>query len=119
MNLAGIVTLIFLMAGCGTTVQSGRTVRPMSEDESPKDVESAMGAVVGSVTGQPVGSKDLRNLGQQVRTDKEAQSAIESITGVVNDPAAMGKYCPVDGERYSGKFEVCPKHNVPLKYIEE
>ena len=78
-----------------------------------------MGKVVGAVTGKEAGQKDLRQLSNEIRHDKEAQSAVESINSVLNGSTAGVKYCPIDGERYSSKFEVCPKHHVPLKTLEE
>jgi hypothetical protein len=100
---------IILISGCGTTGQKA----PSPEDKA------AMQEVVGSVTGQKTSEADLHKLGQQIRNDKDAQSAVESITGAMNDSASQIKYCPVDGERYSAQFSVCPKHNVPLKNLEE
>ena len=114
-----VIGFVMFAAGCGTTGQNGQAVRPMSATESPKDVESAMGAVVGSVTGQPVEREDLLKLGEQIRDDKDAQSAVGSITGAVGDAATAGKYCPVDGERYSAQFTECPTHKALLKNIEE
>ena len=114
-----IFFLIIFIGSCSAIDQNKNIVSPQAPRESQKEVGSAMGAVVGSVTGKETSEEDLRKLDQQIRHDKKAQSAVESIAGAMSDPAAAGKYCPVDGERYSAKFEKCPKHDVLLKNIEE
>ena len=119
MRRGRVLFLIIFLGSCSTIGQNKNTVDPQAPRESQKEVGSAMGAVVSSVTGKETSEEDLRKLDQQIRHDKEAQSAVESITGTMSDPAAVGKYCPVDGERYSAKFERCPKHHVLLKNIEE
>ena len=114
-----LIFLVFFICSCSTTGQNKNASNAVGPGESSKEAESAMAAVVGSVTGKEANEQDLKKLGQQIRHDKEAQSAVESITGAMSDPSAAGKYCPVDGERYSSKFEKCPKHGILLKNIEE
>lgn len=117
MNFLRFIFMTLLLAGCASTKHDARGV--VSPSETPQEVESAMGTVVGAVTGTKASEEDLHKLEDQIRHDKEAQSAVESITQGMTDPSAMGKYCPVDGERYSAKFEKCPQHDVLLKNIEE
>lgn len=119
MHRGWVLILIIFVGSCGTAAKNENVSNPQNQAESPQEVGSAMGAVVGSVTGKETSEQDLRKLEQQIRHDNEAQSAVESITGAMSGSAAAGKYCPVDGERYSSKFEKCPKHDVLLKNIEE
>ena len=114
---AWLVIFIFCILGCSTAHKN--FPNNSQQAESSYEAESAMNAVVGAVAGNEAGPVDVRQLEKQLRNDKEAQSAVESITGAISDSSIMGKYCPIDGERYSSKFEKCPKHNVLLKNIEE
>ena len=119
MHRGWVSFLLIFLCSCGTTAQNKNAPNLRGQEESPKEVGKAMGAVVGAVTGKETSEQDLRKLEHQIRHDKEAQSAVESITGALSDPSSAGKYCPVDGERYSSKFEKCPNHGVLLKNIEE
>jgi hypothetical protein len=110
------IILILFFAGCAT---ANPTASSSSSKVSSQEAQSAMGEVVGSVTGKKTSEGDLRKLGQQMRHDKEAQSAVDSITGAMTDPSHQIKYCPIDGERYSAQLKVCPKHGVPLKNLDE
>ena len=112
MNLILIIFTILFLSSCASTTHN-------TGQESSREAQSAASAVVGAVTGAKTDEKDLRELEAQIRRDPQAQSAVESITQGMTDPSAAGKYCPVDGERYSAKFDMCPKHAVPLKNIEE
>ena len=61
----------------------------------------------------------LEELSQNIQKDKQAQSAIESVTDAMISNRAAVHYCPVDGERFSPRVKICPTHNVPLKEVEE
>ena len=61
----------------------------------------------------------LKELSQNIQKDKQAQSAIESVTGAMISNRAAARYCPVDGERFSPRVKVCPTHHVLLKEVEE
>lgn len=61
----------------------------------------------------------LEVLSQDIQKDPQAQSAIESVTGAVISNRVKVHYCPKDGERFSFRVKVCPKHNIPLKEVEE
>lgn len=74
--------------------------------------------MLGAVSGQDVTEQDLKNLAQQVQKDKEAQSAVESISGAFDPSRPKIKYCPVCGKRYRFTFEECPVHHVPLKILD-
>ena len=64
-------------------------------------------------------SSHLTELSKNIQKDKQAQSAIESVTGAMISSRTAVHYCPVDGERFSPRVKICPTHNVPLKEVEE
>ena len=61
----------------------------------------------------------LKELSQDIQKDKQAQSAIESVTEAMSSNRIAVHYCPVDGERFSPRVQVCPTHHVLLKEVEE
>lgn len=61
----------------------------------------------------------LKELSQEIQKDKQAQSAIESVTEAMSSQRIMVYYCPVDGERFSSRVKVCPTHHVPLKEVQD
>jgi hypothetical protein len=101
-----------LLSGC-------KTVQPaQGQKETPTEVQEALSAVAQAVSGKTLDEKDLKALEKQIRDDKQAQSAIEAITGSVGGKAPIVKYCPITGKRYSADMEMCPEHKVPLKVVE-
>jgi len=62
--------------------------------------------------------EELRDLKKQIRTDKEAQTAIQAITESVGGNQTV-KYCPVTGRRYAAHIEICPEHQVKLEIVGE
>ena len=61
----------------------------------------------------------LTELSKNIQKDKQAQSAIESVTGAMISNRVPVYYCPVDGERFSPRVKICPTHHAPLKEVEE
>ncbi len=61
----------------------------------------------------------LKELSQNIQKDKQAQSAIESLTQAISSNSVAVHYCPVDGERFSWRVKVCPTHHVLLKEVEQ
>ncbi len=110
-----LCVFIFL-AGCTSTAHNAKTVGPHAPGESQKDVISAMESVLGNVAGKPVSQKDLEKLNRAIQKDPEAKSAVQTITNSLRAEQVV-KFCPIDGERYSPKFENCPVHHVPLKTL--
>ena len=104
--------LIFLFCGCQTTSSV------QGEGESREDVQEALSAIAGALSGKKLSDKELRDLERQIREDKEAQSAIQSITESVGGQAPVVKYCPVTGRRYAPHMELCPEHGVTLEIVE-
>ncbi len=107
-----------LFVGCassGSTTAKG--LRPQASGESQQDVVSAVEQVLGAVSGKPIDQKQLENLGKEIQKDPQTKSAVQAITNSVSGQGPAGKYCPIDGKRYSPKFSVCPVHHIPLKSL--
>src|SRR3989338_115477 len=57
--------------------------------------------VFGFASTHPQKTSRLEELSQNFQKDKQAQSAIESVTEAISSNSAAVHYCPVDGERFS------------------
>ncbi|MCR4336601.1 MAG: hypothetical protein NUV91_02185 [Candidatus Omnitrophica bacterium] len=86
--------------------------------ESSQEIESALTTVVGGMSGQNIDREDLYHLGKKLRKDKETQLAVNAVVQTMQGNVVV-KYCPVDGERFHAKMEICPTHHVELKTVEE
>ncbi|MEK7097357.1 MAG: hypothetical protein AAB906_00745 [Patescibacteria group bacterium] len=75
--------------------------------------------VLGAVSGKPLDQKGLENLSREIQKDPAAKSAVKTITDSMSGQDQAVKYCPIDGQRYSPKFESCPVHQVPLKTLSD
>ncbi len=95
-----------MLVGCGAS----RSVIRDDRQEVKKDIE----AVLGNVVGQDVSLEDLKD---QLRTDEQARTSIETIAETLSGTGASAKYCPVTGKRYSPKMEKCPEHGVVLEAV--
>ena len=113
MRLLSLLVGILFLTGCQTMSQ------PKSENESRKDVKEALGTIAEAISGKELSEKELKNLSKDLRTNKEAQSAIQSITNSMNKKSAIIKYCPLTGRRYAPRVMICPEHNVELKILED
>ena len=111
---------LLVLAGCATASQKpGTVLGTQARGESRGDAVSAMSHVVGAVSGQEINAKDLRKLNARIAKDPQAKSAVRAITNSLSGDGQVVKYCPIDGERYSAKFEFCPVHKVRLKIVGE
>ncbi len=100
-----------ILAGC-------QTVKSLqAQKESAKEAQSALGSVAGAVVGRELTNEEQRRLEQQIKTDPEAQKAVEAITNTMSNPAKVIKYCPVDGKRFASSLQECPEHKVLLKVV--
>ena len=88
-----------------------------SQEETGEDVQNALSAVAGALSGKTLDEEDLRSLEKQIRTDEDAQTAIRAISESVGGQAPVVKYCPVTGKRYAAHMEFCPEHNVKLEIV--
>lgn len=110
----------FSFSGCQTTRSSrrGSTEGKGQSVETNKDAQEALTSVVESISGQDLTEQDLRRLNKQLRSDKDAQSAVQVLTDSIGGNAAQIKYCPVTGKRYAPHIVKCPEHGVDLKEID-
>ena len=106
----GLLAFLGLTSGGCQTLSAKRS--------SAVETRQAMTSVAGGLAGRPLTPQEARELGQQIRNDPEAQSAIRKIAASMSE-APKSKYCPVDGARYAPHLKICPVHNVPLKEVTE
>lgn len=107
-----LTILVFLssMAGCATRQKdSARKVN----QENLEDLRT----VAGAMAGKAITDDDLKKLNQQLKTDKDAQSAVSTLTNTLSGTKKVIKYCPVCGERFAASVKTCPTHNVELKVL--
>lgn len=114
-----VICLVSQLAGCATATKKHSVKGSNCRVESRQDVESAVGAVVSTVSGQDVKPGDLQKLGRQIRTDEETRSAVGVLEKSLSGQGGSIKYCPVDGKRYSARLVTCPEHGVALKQLDE
>ena len=62
-----------------------------SQEETGEDVTEALSAVAGALSGKSLSEDDIRNLEKQIRTDEQAQSAIQAITESVGGKTTIVK----------------------------
>lgn len=106
-----LLVLLCLGMGCASVSRNSKSIQAR---EIRQETETAVKNVIEAVSGQEVDPKQLQ---EQIRTDKEAQKALQSISNTMTGEGLVIKYCPVDGKRFSGKFTRCPEHGVLLKEI--
>jgi hypothetical protein len=107
---------LFLIA---TTLSGCQTAAPIkAESETNQDVQEALTAVAGAMRGRKLSEEEKRNLERQIRSDTEAQSAIQAISESVSGKSVKVKYCPITGKRYAPNLEECPEHHVPLETVD-
>ena len=106
-----IVSFVLFLFGCQTTSQV------QGSKENTEDVGEVLSAIAGALSGKTLSEEEIRNLEEQIRTDEEAQSAIQSIADSVGGKVPSVKYCPVTGRRYASHLKICPEHQVPLEVV--
>lgn len=106
-----VVSVIFL-AGCQTA-----PAKNIPSQESHKDIANAVGQVADALSGQELTPEQRKKLVRDIQKDKDAQSALRSISGAMDVKQTGIKYCPVDGKRYSPDMQVCPAHKVKLEEL--
>ena len=105
--------LMLMCAGC-------QTAAPVKvQENSTEEMEKTLGAVAGAVTGKKLSVEDVKNLEKQLKTNKEARSAVESITHSLEGRPNKIKYCPLTGKRYGSNMTICPEHGEELKMLDE
>ena len=114
MRIFFVLVVLICVAGCST--MSSQQKREVLRKE--QEATSALKAVAGGLSGTEVKDEDLKNLAQRMQKDKEAQSAVKTLTNTVASSEVAVKYCPVDGKRFSGRLMECPEHHVKLIPVE-
>ena len=108
-RLMVIVLIGFMGTGCQTV--------PVHHHENHAQLMSAIKSMTQGLTNQPLTDDQLKQLAMKVSKDPKAQSAINSINKALS-PQHTVKYCPVDGQRFSGDMEECPIHHVKLEWVD-
>ena len=105
-----ILILVVAFSGCQTA--------PTTKSETSKEIISAVGTVTTGLTNKKLSEQDLKALAVEVQKDPQAKSAVEAVNTSFKVQDTSVKYCPVDGERFSSRLELCPRHQVKLKPVE-
>ncbi|MCD4779718.1 MAG: hypothetical protein K8S27_04110 [Candidatus Omnitrophica bacterium] len=113
--------LVFSISGCSHIVEkriqkhkvAGKVLKT-TEEEDLVDAVTAWETVSEAITGQEMTEDELRNLARDIRKDKDAQSALESIATALDPQKVRVKYSPATGKRYSADMEICPETGVKL-----
>jgi uncharacterized small protein (DUF1192 family) len=109
--------LIFFLA---CFLSSCQTVSSSKKSRATKvSGDEAIASIAEVWAGKHLTQEEVENLKKQLKTDKDARSAIQAITGSVATKREGIKYCPVAGEHYAPHLDVCPIHKVKLKAVEE
>lgn len=106
-----VAVLTLFLLGCQTISQVQRS------KENTEDAGEILSAVAGALSGKTLSEEEIRNLEKQIRTDEEAQSAVQVITDSVGGKISQVKYCPVTGKRYASHIEICPQHQIKLEVV--
>lgn len=110
MRFVWCVVFLVCLLGCQTAKAPSQGMSQTGDKEMLKSVASALG-------GKDLTDEEMKALIKGVKNDKEAQSAIESISNSLDSEKRQIQYCPLDGERYAARLTVCPKHSVELKLL--
>lgn len=108
-----ILILSCFMSSCQTVSSSKKSqATKVSGDE-------AIASIAEVWAGKRLTTEEVENLKKQLKTDKDARSAIQAITGSVATKREGIKYCPAAGEHYAPHLEICPVHKIKLKAVAE
>ncbi len=119
-NSGSIAFRSILLVFCGMSLIGCQTMAgPRSQKQGNVPADETFSSIAGALSGKSLTPEQMRDLKKQIKTDKEAQTAIETIGHSLSGEQASPKYCPVDGQRYAPHMEVCPIHQVALKPVEQ
>jgi hypothetical protein len=117
--------LVIFPLGCTSIVEKRIQKHPVAgkvlntnEDEDLVEAVTAWETVGEAITGQEMTPDELEALAQDLRKDKDAQSALESISTALDPQKIRVKYSPATGKRYSADMEFCPETGVKLLPVE-
>jgi len=106
-----VIILVVFCSGCQSVSP------PKSQTENYEQMQDAIGSIAEAVSGRELSEEEKQNLQKQIRTDPDAQSAIEEIKDSISGRPVQVKYCPVTGRRYASQMLVCPIHEVELREV--
>lgn len=121
MKQIGLVIIVFFLSGCFSLTPEQKEMKTMvleNQNEDPEGVVTAFESVVESYVGQNITPEQAERVVQQLKTDKEAQSAVIAIKDGLDPSKVRVKYSPATGKRYSASMEFCPETGVKLLPVE-
>ena len=105
-----------VFCGCQTTLSRKERILKVPF-ENYRDIDASLRSVAEGVSGKALNDKEYKQLKNDLRSDPEAQSAVQSVTDALTQEIII-KYCPVCGKRYSFDFEFCSEDGTLLKILE-
>lgn len=108
-----VIFLIYisLMTVSCTTAQPTNDIIQLDEEGV-----TALKKVGEALTGEPITDAKMKEMQKQLK-DKEAQSAVQTITDSLKNQQPSIKYCPSTGNRYAGHLKEAPDCDVPLEWL--
>jgi len=106
------VLLMVYLCGC----QSTSSIK--TSNETNQDVKEALGSIAEAISGKPLSDEEKQDLEAQIRKDKDAQRAVQSITESMDSTSKRLKYSPATGKRYAPHLTTDPETGVPLEWLE-
>ena len=103
--------VLFFIYGCKTI--------PTHPQQKPQQVQKDLRTLTGALSHKPLTEEEWGNLQNQIKTNPQAKSAVQTITDTLGNKKLVVKYCPVDGKRFAQTLVNCPDHHVELKILEE
>jgi len=98
---------------------SQKASQAQPKKDSSEETMAALQTIAGSMTGEELTEEDLHRLGQDIKNDEDAKSAVQGMTDLIKGEKSSIKYCPEDGKRYSAHLKYCPGTTILLKVLEE
>ena len=115
-----ILILFSIFGTLGCSVSKNRSAILSNQNLTiNQEVKSSLKSVAGSLAGHELKEQEFNDISRKIQNDKETQTAIQSVTDALSGQTKVVKYCPIDGKRFSEKFEKCPEHGVTLKEIRD
>lgn len=110
------LTTFFVLFLLFLSLSSCQTV-PKSQTENNQDVQVAVESIAEAVSGRELTEEEKKDFIRRLKSDEEAQSAVEVLTNTMSQPPVKVKYCPLTGKRYAPNVNICPEHNVKLEVV--
>lgn len=107
-----VMVLLVSLSSCQTIKTKKHQLEYLNESQE------AIGTIAEAVTGRPMTEEEKKALGDQLRRDPDAQSAVESIANSISEPVRM-KYSPSTGKRYAPHLEYDPETGAQLLWLDD